>query len=597
MLTKGPYLEYNRDTDMHKKIFRVLHRHYKTKYEGIYKNAKKLFVFDLILLAGSLVLFGASLFFFFWKPTIVDLVDVNFSIHAERIMAGDDIGISIDYKNRSKHKLEEVVLAIHLPAGFLVDRQKTPTEVFSLNSTVDIGSLSAGATGNIVIFGRYFSTPLTDEKITAYFSYRPEDKKNKEQKISGAYIKTVGSNLSIEMDSPTSSLPGYNVPFTITLQNNGLLPLENISIGADNLELIFDKPELAKNIIIDSKESVKLTGTLRAPSADGDHFFIISATTMVNNTPIVIAKLEKQIKTIYPKINSGIKLQFDKSYADGSDVIPLRVYWNNSGDREVAEPRLRFVFTPGVVDLIATAKENKLTISGNELIADKKTRTSFFDGSPGASDEFIINLKLLPFFKTNGQKTLEIKVIAEAVLPENIEQKITTESSEKISINLATQINWIIKPVYYTDEGDQLGRGPLPPVVGEDTKYWLFAEINNGLNPIENNYFSAELGDGIKLTGKESVTIGSKFIYNKDNNSISWSHPSVPANSSVGLYFEVVTTPNASQVGKNIILIKNAEYRAKDSVVNKEINLKYGQIDNTLSKTDSGSQYKSQVLP
>ncbi len=307
--------------------------------------------------------------------------------------------------------------------------------------------------------------------------------------------------------------------------------------------------------------------------------------------------MQKQIQSIYPKINSGINLQFDKPYADGSDTIPLRVYWNNSGDREVAEPRLRFVFTPGVVDLSATARENKLTISGNELIADKKTRTSFFDGSPGASDEFVINLKLLPFFKTDGQKTLEIKVVAEAVLPENVEQKITTESSEKISINLATQINWHIKPVYYTDEGDQLGRGPLPPVVGEETKYWVFVEINNGLNPIENNYFKAELGDGIKFTGKESVTIGSKFTYNNDSNSVSWSHPSVPANSSVGLYFEVVVTPNASQAGKNIILIKNAEYRAKDSAVNKEINLKYGQINNTLSKSDRGSEYKSQVLP
>lgn len=582
---------------MHKKIYRALHRHYKTKYEGIYKNAKKLFVFDLILLAGSLILLGVSLFFFFWKPTIVDLVDVNFSVHAERIMAGDEISISIDYKNRSKHKLEEVILAVHLPTGFLIDRQKTPVEIFSLNSTADIGSLEAGATGKIVIYGRYFVMPLTDEKITAYFSYRPEDKKNKEQKIAGAYIKTVGSNLAIEMDSPNSSLPGYSVPFAITLQNNGPLPLENINVSADNLELVFDKPESAINISISSKEQVKLLGTLRAPSADGDHIFTISAVATVNNTPIVISKLEKQIKSIYPKINSGISLQFDKPYADGSDVIPLRVYWNNSGDRAVAETRLRFVFTPGVVDLNATARENKLTISGNELIADKKTRTSFFDGSPGASDEFVINLKLLPFFKTDGQKTLEIKVVAEAVLPENVEQKITTESSEKISINLATQINWHIKPVYYTDEGDQLGRGPLPPVVGEETKYWVFVEINNGLNPIENNYFSVELGDGIKFTGKESVTIGSKFIHDNDSNTISWSHPSVPANSSVGLYFEVVTTPTASQAGKNIILIKNAEYRAKDSAVNKEINLKYGQINNTLSKSDRGSEYKSQVLP
>ncbi len=231
---------------MHKKIYKALHRHYKNKYEGIYKNAKKLFVFDLILLAGSLILLGASLFFFFWKPTIVDLVDVNFSVHAERIMAGDEINISIDYKNRSKHKLEDVILAVHLPAGFLIDRQKTPVEIFSLNSTADIGSLEAGATGKIVIYGRYFAAPLTDEKITAYFSYRPEDKKNKEQKIAGAYIKTVGSNLAIEIGSPTSSLPGYNVPFTITLQNNGLLPMENINVNANNLEIVFNKPEISE---------------------------------------------------------------------------------------------------------------------------------------------------------------------------------------------------------------------------------------------------------------------------------------------------------------------------------------------------------------
>jgi hypothetical protein len=582
---------------MHRKIYKKFHTHYKTKYEGIYKNAKKLFVFDLFLLFGSICLLGASLFFFFWKPTIVDLIDVNFSLRAERILAGDEISIAIDYKNRSKHKLEDVVLAVHLPSGFLVDREKTPLDIFSLNSTANIGSLDPGATGNIVIYGRYFARPMSDEKITAYFSYRPEDKKNKEQKISGAFIKTVGSNLKIEMELADSTLANHSLPFKINLQNTGELPLTDIYFASSTMELVFDQPETVKNILLKPGEQMEFNGRLQAPASIGEYSVAFSAFTVVNNTPVEIAEFKKNINVFYPEIKSGIKLLFDKEFADGSDTLPLRVYWNNSGNYQISNPRLRFAFTPGVVDLYATARENNMTVSGNELIADKKTRTSFFDGTPGVSDEFEINLKLLPFFKTDGQKILEIKVIAEAVLPENQEQKFSIESAEKISIKLATQANWQIRPVYYTAEGDQLGRGPLPPEVGETTKYWIFVEVNNGLNPIENNYFSATLGDGVEFTGKESVTIGSKFNHDKGDNSISWNHYSIPANSSVGLYFEVAVTPTASQTGKKIILIKNAQYNAKDNEVNKQINLNYGQIDNTLSKDDRGSEYKAQVQP
>jgi hypothetical protein len=47
------------------RIHKAVHRHYHTRYHGVYAHAKQLFVFDIILLCLALFFFRRQCFFLF----------------------------------------------------------------------------------------------------------------------------------------------------------------------------------------------------------------------------------------------------------------------------------------------------------------------------------------------------------------------------------------------------------------------------------------------------------------------------------------------------------------------------------------------------
>jgi hypothetical protein len=109
-----------------------------------------------------------------------------------------------------------------------------------------------------------------------------------------------------------------------------------------------------------------------------------------------------------------------------------------------------------------------------------------------------------------------------------------------------------------------------------------------------NNSFEASLSSGVSFTGKQSVTIGDPLRI--ENGKVIWNFPEIPANSQVGLYFEVSVTPNPSQIGRNISLIRDFSFDSEDSYVGKKFNLNGNGLSNILSASDRGSRMGSKVV-
>ena len=182
----------------------------------------------------------------------------------------------------------------------------------------------------------------------------------------------------------------------------------------------------------------------------------------------------------------------------------------------------------------------------------------------------------------------------QAEIPEVPGQKFEQDGNS-VKIPLATEVSLKAEARYYTDEGDQLGRGPLPPTIGETTKYWIMVRVDNTSNAINTARFSTELPLGVEFTGKQSVSIGPELKYNAVNHTVTWSYNLIPANSQTGLYFEVAVTPTADQAGKNIQLTKAFSFSATDDLINKNFSLAQNGLTNTLPASDMGSEKGSTI--
>jgi hypothetical protein len=584
---------------MLKKIYRVFHAHYHKYYHGIYANAKKLFAFDLGLLALSVIILAAGLFFFFWKPGITDLVDLKLSFGDSRISSGETVKLTIDYANRSKYKLTNISLGLRLPDGFEIDRSRSPENIFSKNSIfIDLKELPAGAKGQLELYGRLWTTFGKEEKIVADISYQPEKTNRREQKLSTLIVNLPAGILEGKLEMSSSSFPGYALPFRYELTNRGDAAVDNISLTSNWPDKFLSEKD-SQNISLPPKGVKVISGTLKLPGQSGIYNMDIVPLVTVNGKVIAQQPSKQTITTVSPQVTVSAQITDNTAFAQSGQTIPVRIKWENKSAMPLQNMRLRLNANySGIVNWAKTASENHAKYDKEGLVIDGSSRTALSSGAPGSQDDFTVNIILLSSF-TTGQiekAYLEIIPVFEAYVSGVSGQQFSQEGA-RARLPLATEARLTAEARYYTEAGDQLGRGPLPPKAGKTTKYWIFIRLSNTSNALDDAAFSAVLPAGVDLTGKESVSIGPKLAFNASTRALSWNYISLPANSQTALYFEVSVTPSESQIGSNILLLKNAKFTATDSFVSKTFNLSAPTVYNILNKNDRGSQYGPAVTP
>ena len=141
---------------------------------------------------------------------------------------------------------------------------------------------------------------------------------------------------------------------------------------------------------------------------------------------------------------------------------------------------------------------------------------------------------------------------------------------------------------YYTDEGDQLGRGSLPPKVGKETKYWVLLNISNTTSKFEKIELSAQLPNYVSWTGKTSVSHGRDVSYNESSHKITWSTPYLSPYERAGVYVELAITPAGAQLGTTPVILQNITISGYDSYIDKKLSKKIDNLDISLEFDEIG---------
>ena len=554
---------------MFKPITSFLRHHYLTRYHGIYRHAKKLFVFDLALLGLAVVLFVATIFYSFWKPGTTDWLDLSVSLGTGRLVSGDNAAITVSYTNRSKFVLEDTTLALRLPPGFVVDRNKTPVSAFSEQSIIPLGELAPGGHGTATVYGQLWTEPNTPYDIIASLAYRAEGKTTKELKL-GKYILTLpDSVVSVNLT---------NVPPALAKGTPKEIGLELFNSSQDSAATV--------QVVLEGVSSRLTTSTFTlSPQASQVIYTNISATAntnfaaslyvLVNGQAILQEKIIQPLTVLSPNVTIQAAWgQPTPTYAEAGGTVPLTISWQN-GNTPLDGGRILLRFTPGTVDMKATEKLNGLYWLDNAIVIHGQARTLLNNIAPNTSETFTVNVKLLPTFSlgTNSVSSWSVTPVFEADMSKdgvNVQGSITGET---ISLPLATETHLTAKAVYYTSDGDQLGRGPIPPVPGETTSWWVEIRANNTVGALTNAKLSITLPPGVSMTGRQSVTLGGGLKYNTSTRTITWSAPLIPAWSTTGWYFAAAVTPDASYTGGPINLVQKITFTATDDTTGKTITL------------------------
>jgi len=108
---------------------------------------------------------------------------------------------------------------------------------------------------------------------------------------------------------------------------------------------------------------------------------------------------------------------------------------------------------------------------------------------------------------------------------------------------------------YNSPQGDQLGLGPLPPIVGLPTDYWAFIRLESD-GALEEVSCRAKLAANVELGDGRSLLAG-EFNYNQASRQIVCKIGAITAGDPYRLGFALRFIPAAEQAGKTPVLVSD----------------------------------------
>lgn len=149
------------------------------------------------------------------------------------------------------------------------------------------------------------------------------------------------------------------------------------------------------------------------------------------------------------------------------------------------------------------------------------------------------------------------------------------ESRVTTPFNVSTAIR------YYATTGDQIGIGPLPPRVGEETRYWFQAMIGPTTRDLADISLRIRLPDSVRLTGRDALPSGGGI--SEAEGDVIWSLPYLAANSEgATVRFEIAFTPTESMRGTTPALIQSISGKAIEVVSGIKLESLSGGLDTSL---------------
>lgn len=557
-------------------------KHYKTRYQ---ERAHLVFLLDAALVTIALSLLGLAMYFRFGYHPLRD--DFKLSLLTEQtIVAGKETVFSVRIVNGGDTRLHDAKMTVHLPPTFVT--AETPPNYDSKTGVITIGELPAEISSEYSFRGTLLG-PAGGADVFVHFTAQNDNEQSDETLTKGSLHWNTNA-IETQYEIPEAVVPGQSIAFSLRVKNGSSFAFENASVVPTwpvGFKLQSATPPLYRNAValgrLEAGEEVEAKFSGRFNGAADLMRLGAELRGMLNGAPLLLSQTQSDIRM------AAVDLKLESAFADDipafvrpGDEIPVLVRYRNEG--------------------LQTIKDLKLAIAPDvNTLGDVRWETSNRIASLGAGEqgerkafvrvrETISRYAVNPVFRATPQAVFSIddpKVIDAHVGGTAVETKIAGTARLRAVAR------------YYTSEGDQLGRGPLPPRVGKATRYWIFASLETGATQTTDGLVSFRLPPNVAWTERAAVTVGQDLVLEGDR--LVWRLGATDPHAGIlheapSASFEVALTPTAEQAGSAPLLLSAASYTGQDSWTNTSLTSTQAGLTTQLPN-DSGVAGRTQVRP
>lgn len=504
---------------------------------------------------------------------------------SDELVSGEPTEIIISYKNPNTVPITALELDVRIPDTFIVTNiSPSPTDQEQL--IWSIGNLSSGSDGLIIIEGIWIAETPSSTPVQVLANYRPTNFNSDFQDIATKYISTIDSTFEISFDGPQEVVPGETAEYTAQVTNSSKETIENVLVEIalpDGFFLDESEPEiesggpaewLFETFESGEEKEITFSGSFAADT-NGFQYFTTEVRVQANNRELVQETKEEFTSVLSSDLALSL---FAEGTTEEATVAPgenirLTLTYENTGETDIE----------GVDLLLDFSSEEKLPINWNEAELDGGTITA--EGivwnerktqilQPG--DRELINLIIPIVDALNSTHSDTFSVIAHAS-HENISVK---SSPLNIAINSEAQLHSSAR--YFTDDGEPIGNGPIPPSVGETTTYRIYWSITNSLHDLEDATITATLTPNVTWGNSSETQLGT-MSYDPVTDTVEWDISAVSASvTKLQANFTVSITPDEDDIDEFMILLSEANLRAIDTETRDTLQSKADQLTTEL---------------
>lgn len=589
----------------------------------------KMIISLLIVALVSVIFFAVFMFFTFnsknkdTNPENTKKIELN--INASNIDVDGRISYEIDIKNTEEFNIEKANLKVRLPKEFIfIETDNSPIETTKNYISWTFSNITIGSSVKIKLDGIILGKVSNIVILTADLNYLFD-------KISTPFFMTNNYEalitrpiVDIVIEKPLNIQTNEEFKYRIKIKNNSDRVLNNVGFKfsyKDYFQITKKSEEPAKenkdesllylfnlnknlNSGIDASDDayydkiIEISGILKGESLNSIDFNmqlgIVEDVGDLENISYLIEKNDNfnlsnsgfsfmfnqnlpfetinDYKTVVIKnINDLYNISFKyKKEGTVNNFKDVRISFELLGDDLVDMNSLKSNIKPIVTtnkqgDIVNNLLEwNKDNVENLKNISDKENEIKF---------SFNLNKNIITSFARSSIVSLSVYGLNDR----DEEVLLYKFPSFKIAVDSLLSVDGKIK--YFDENSNQVGFGPNPPVVGQETKYRVDFRINNKYNDLANVVLTAKMFDNTTYIEDYFVDRGDDLRYDNSTKIVNWNIGDIGKNDNVFGYFYVYFKPGTNLAEKTQKIIDNIEIKYDDSVLGNNIVRNFESIE------------------
>jgi hypothetical protein len=532
----------------------------------------------LIALLFLLVAAALAGFFIFGQRAASRSMKLSM-ISPKSIASGEEVTLEINYENLDKTSLEYIELIIQYPEGFYYNESNFKPNNQDQNIW-QLPPLLVGQSGQVTVKGQLFGEVKSEKDFKVVMSYQPVNFHSDFQESVDQSVKIKDALIDVSLAAPEKVEDGTPVEFKIDYQNNQELPVKDLYFAfefGEGFKLLEATPSttlanwLMEEVEPKKQEQIVLKGELDSAEANPFpwHFKVWQMRGEGEEAQErIIFERFGETEIIAPVLEVSLESNNQKQAVNWGEEADFKIKYKNSGQLDVKQAVLKLSFN-GLIDWSSYNNSTGATRDKNDLIWLSKSgeASKFLASIPaGAEGELMITVPLISEPEDIGQLSPEELIFKTQVFMQiRFNDRDKEFSSEVLELPVTSEPRLRTEARYYLDQVTQVGSGPVPPAIGQQTVYRIYWKVFSGSTGLTNVRIKSSLPSYVKWQGAvDEATLGSPLSFDELTREVIWEINEVSPNTQLLASFDVAVTPTESQVNQLLILNNPTSFNAKE---------------------------------